>query len=398
MSDLLARLRALQGASPDERPAEEAVGPAWQVEAAALDAVVVGGREGVHLLRRAWQPPGTRHGVAPLGDGSIHPFLERWADRVGVPRVGGRQRVVYVDTETTGLAGGTGTYVFLAGVGVHDDEGFLVEQLLLPGPQYERAWLHALAERLAESTVLVTFNGASFDVPLLRTRFALHGVTDPTEGVVHVDLLPLARRWWGRSLVNCTLGTIEREVLGVQRSQLDVPGAEVPARYRAYLRTRDATLLEGVVTHNVDDIVALAALQRRLEASFDGSPGTLGKPRDAHEGFGVARWLEALGEVEEAARRHEAWMEEHDEAAFAIARIWRREGNVEAARGAWTRLAERGHAEAWVELAKLREHVDGDFEGALEATERAGQAGGGVRDDLARREARLKRRLARREG
>ena len=388
---------------------------------------------GVHLVRRARLGHGAVHGRSPLGGGGLHPWLGRWASRSAravssgpaSPLADDRPKVVYLDTETTGLAGGTGTYAFLVGVGTHDDDGFVVEQLFLPGPEHERVYLAALAERLGGATAVVSYNGASFDLPLVRTRFAMHGLPDPLDGVPHLDLLPLARRLWRRSLPDCTLGTVEREVLGARRSARDVPGAEVPARYLAFLRSRDARPLRGVLEHNQDDIVALAAMRSRIETLLapEASMSVTARPdsarsgsarsgsarpetarpdsarsettRDALEAHGLARWLEAIGEQEAALAGYLAVEERLADAAWDAARLLRRKRRFGEAAARWSRLAADGDARAWIELAKHREHRLGDVSGALDALEAARRCGGTRHDDLERRRARLLARGAR---
>mgnify|MGYP000302888790 CR=1 FL=1 len=414
MSDLLERLRALRGGDAPEVPASPPPdAPPAEVAAAALGGEVVEGASGPVVRRRVRRPLGERYGDATLGDGRLHPWLRRWASRGGggtppagdegsgatAASRGGAGRTVYFDTETTGLAGGVGTRAFLIGLGWHEGDAFVVEQLFLPGPAHEPAWLDLLAPHLEGAEAWVSYNGGSFDVPLVRTRFAVHGRSDPSVGRLHLDLLPLARRWWRASLAACTLGTVEREVLGAVRTDADVPGAEVPARYRRFVQGGDAVGLRGVMTHNELDVVALAAVHARLEASFAAGPSAPAAgerpPFDVAEALGVARWLEAIGEREEARAHYAAWAEASPEAAFDAGRLARRAGDRAAAVAAWTRAAEAGHAPAWVELAKVREHAERDPEGALAAVAAARAAGGDPRDDLDRREARLRAKRAR---
>jgi hypothetical protein len=408
VSDLLERLRALRGDAAPERPADPAADrpadPRYEGPAAQLASDVVESEEGVHLRRRARLAADARHGRAPLGGAGLHPWLDRWAARGLAPeataaertrhdRTGGDRRgaVVYLDAETTGLAGGTGTYAFLVGLGVHDADGFVVEQLFLPGPEHERAYLIALAERLAGVAAVVSYNGGSFDLPLVRTRFAMHGLPDPLAGARHLDLLPLARRLWRERLPDCTLGTIEREVLGARRSTRDVPGAEVPRRYLGFLRSRDARPLRGVLEHNVDDIVALTALRGRIEAMLRDDAEQV----EADERLALGRWLDRLGEPEAALARFVEVEAVLPEAAWEAARLLKRAGRHEEAAARWAVLAEGGDARAWIELAKHREHRRRDLDGALAAVEAARRTGGAAYDDLERRRARLLVRRAR---
>src|SRR5262245_15524624 len=152
------------------------------------------------------------------------------------------RRVVFFDIETTGLSGGAGTIAFLAGCGWFDDEGFRVRQFFLSGPAGERAMLQALGDVLSGASLLVTFNGRTFDVPFMEMRWAFHRAAPPTDAIPHVDMLPTARRLWRRREMasaldgGCNLTSLERAVLGVHRVG-DVPGFEIPARYFHFLRT-----------------------------------------------------------------------------------------------------------------------------------------------------------------
>lgn len=412
MSDLRARLRALRGeASPDElearieRPAPSPSardvppppgasrpepGPGFGGPAAQLGAEVIPASDGLHLRRAERWPVDARLGNAPLGGAGLDVRLGRWAARAAPTPLRREGSVVYLDTETTGLAGGTGTFVFLVGVGRHDADGFEVRQYLLPAPQYELGYLRAVHASLARASFLVSYNGASFDLPLLRTRFALHGMDDPTEGVPHLDLLPLARRLWRERLPDCRLGTVEREVLGAVRSERDVPGAEVPMRYLAFLRSGDAGGLRGVLEHNRTDIVALSALRGWIEARLE--PG---RTDDADEAYALARWLAALGEPDEALAHLATAEATHHEAAWEAARLLRKAGRLAEAAERWERLARRDDPRAWIALAKHHEHRRRDARAALAAAEAARLAGGDALDDLERRIERLRARLRR---
>lgn len=168
-------------------------------------------------------------------------------------------RLVFLDTETTGLAGREGVFAFLIGIGRVEGMKFAVRQYFLRDGGDEKAALAALAEELEKCEGLVTFNGKAFDVPLLETRYTLHGLSTPFEQVPHFDLLHPARRLWKLRLKNCQLTNLERHVLGIARAG-DVPGSEIPGIYFDYLRTGDARGLQPVFFHNALDIVSLAAL------------------------------------------------------------------------------------------------------------------------------------------
>jgi uncharacterized protein YprB with RNaseH-like and TPR domain len=172
--------------------------------------------------------------------------------------------LIFLDTETTGLAGGTGTHVFLVGIGRFHGDALHVRQYFMRHPGDERALLAALMMELLDSGVLVTYNGRAFDVPLLETRFRMHRRTFPRLDA-HVDLLSPARAIWKHRLPSCSLGSIERSVLGVAR-ELDAPGWMIPQLYFGYLRTREIETLEPVFEHNRHDIVSLARLTSLVHA------------------------------------------------------------------------------------------------------------------------------------
>lgn len=416
MSDLLSRLRALRGdpAQPEaaDPPPQAEADAGFEGPAAQLAATVATHETGVHLWRRA--APTWRHGDAPVGDAGLGRLLRRWAEaaharggRVAAgppaprPEGAGRavpdpthdsaprpERVLYLDTETTGLAGGTGTYAFLVGIGVHDADGFSVTQLFMPGPEHEPALLDAVEHVSHGVGAVVTYNGAGFDLPLLRNRFVLHGREDPFAHALQLDLLPLARRLWRERLVDCTLGTVEREILGARRDHRDVPGAEVPARYAAFLRSRDARPLRGVLRHNQDDVVALAAMRARLDDLLSSR-----HPAAPDEAYALGRLLARIGEQARALQQFRSVAAQRADAAWEASLLLRQAGRREAAREAWRALARRGHADAWVELAKDAEHRTHDLHGALAAVQAARACDGRCRDDLDKREARLRARL-----
>ena len=166
--------------------------------------------------------------------------------------------MVFWDTETTGL-GGPGTFVFLVGLGYLEDDAFVVRQHFIRSQDEEHAMLQAVADSLPQWPTMTTFNGVSFDLPLLRTRMKAHDIAMDVRDVLHCDLLYGARRLWQRRLPNCRLQTLEEHILDFKR-QGDVPSAEVPGMYFNYLENGDLSSLEGVFHHNVLDIISLAGL------------------------------------------------------------------------------------------------------------------------------------------
>ncbi|MDN5781222.1 MAG: ribonuclease H-like domain-containing protein, partial [Luteimonas sp.] len=178
--------------------------------------------------------------------------------------------LLFFDTETTGLAGGTGTRAFMVGAAdfhrhpQHGD-GLRVRQLLIATMAAESDMLRTFAGWLSPRTVLASYNGRCYDAPLLKTRYRLARLPDPLRELAHVDLLfPSRRRWRGR-WENCRLATVEREALGVARED-DLPGSQAPAAWLQYLRGGSSSLLKRVAAHNHQDVVTLALLMAKLVA------------------------------------------------------------------------------------------------------------------------------------
>ncbi len=182
-------------------------------------------------------------------------------------------RLLFFDTETTGLAGGTGTRAFMIGAADWHDGALRIRQLTMSTMAAEAAMLDVFRDWLAPDTMLVSYNGKSYDAPLLATRYRLARRTNPLAGLAHVDLLYPSRRRWRGVYENCRLATIERQVLQVVRED-DLPGSEAPAAWLSYLRGGSAHNLRRVLAHNHQDVVSLSRLLRRL--SGDGHPGDVG--------------------------------------------------------------------------------------------------------------------------
>lgn len=177
-----------------------------------------------------------------------------------------RHPLVFFDLETTGLSGGAGTYAFLVGCGGFDDDGgFTTRQFLLLRHLDERHLLRVLAAELGRAGALVTFNGKSFDAPLIETRYLFHRLGWTAGDLAHLDILHQARRFWGDTgpEASCALPSLEQAILGVRRAG-DVPGHEIPSRYFRFIRTGDPQPLAAVLEHNRLDLLSVAGLTARL--------------------------------------------------------------------------------------------------------------------------------------
>ena len=279
------------------------------------------------------------------------------------------QRAAFLDTETTGLAGGSGTAAFLIGLGFFDGDRFRVRQYFMRDYHEEAALLRALADELRRFDRLVTFNGKQFDVPLLEARFRLNRDRFPLAGVPHLDLLHPSRRLWKARLESCRLQSLEVSLLGLRRTG-DIPGEQIPQVYFDWVRRRDARLLARVFDHNRQDIVSLAALA--VQACRWVEEGQAEDPRDV---FSFARVLERARLFERSEAEY-GRVVERDSGALrgaALLRLaWaaRRRGAHARAVELWQQAGEAGEPEGWRALAVHHEHRARDLAQALAAVER----------------------------
>lgn len=279
------------------------------------------------------------------------------------------QDILFLDTETTGLAGGAGTVAFLVGLGYFTSGGFAVEQVLMRDYGQEDELLRAVAARAKRFPMLCTFNGRTFDAPLLASRFAINRIAASLPSL-HVDVLYPARRLWKLRLKSCTLGNLETQLLHVSRED-DLPGAEVPQTYFRYLRDGDFTPIERILSHNRQDIVSLAQLLCFLCAQVD-RPESIESGEDL---LSLARALEKRGETAKAIKCYRlcAKGETRAQAFHALALERRRTGDVSAAVRLYETMLRRGDdpVAACEALAKLYEHRLRDPARALSYTRQA---------------------------
>ena len=279
------------------------------------------------------------------------------------------RRVLYLDTETTGL-GGSGTVAFLVGLGYLTDNGFEVHQFLMQDYPEEPFLLKHVAAGLERFDVLCTFNGTTFDVPLLESRFLMNRMDRSCLDLPHLDLLHMCRRLWKLRLGSCSLGRLEEVILGKPRTG-DLPGSEVPQRYFDYLKTKQLSLLDDVLSHNAQDIASLCVLLSHM-ADLYLHPE---KIRFSEDAYSMGRALEKTDHPENARRcyRLAGRGRMGDAASAALAVSYRRSGDREEAAKVWREMIRegRGGAAPYVELAKYEEHFRRDIPAALKLTEQA---------------------------
>jgi uncharacterized protein YprB with RNaseH-like and TPR domain len=381
------------------------------------------------------------HGLLRIGDCACHvhhdapglPILAgaSWGDdpagEPGTLRTGAldalpaRGDILFLDLETTGLAGGAGTYAFLVGCGWFEPGGFRVRQYFMVGHALERALLAGVRERLESCGPLVTYNGKTFDLPVLENRFIFNRQRTPLGDRPHLDMLHPARRLWrgARPLVNvpgaqresCTLSALEHALLGVQRTG-DVPGFEIPTRYFAFLRSGDASPLEPVLEHNRLDLVSLAALTARAcRLLAEETPAVVG-PREC---LGIARLLgrvAAWDRAEVCYRRAidlaaRSWQAEDEEvrleALHALALRCRRTGRYLDAAAHWEAITRARRCppgvmrDALEALAIHHEHRSRNLEQARRFAEQTRRVAG-AHQNIDQRLARLDRKIIRGAG
>lgn len=270
------------------------------------------------------------------------------------------QTEVFLDIETTGLRAGAGTLVALVGLAWVEGREAVVRQYVLHDPAAEPAWLRRIDGWLRRSNRLITFNGKRFDQPMLLNRFLLHRLGDPFPAD-HLDLLHPARRIWGRRLRHTSLGALEDRVLGMPRAG-DVPGAEVPARFFAFVRGGDADYFAPVLDHNRQDLVSLILLAAHVGHLVTAQPGPGAAPSDL---LGLGGLCEATGRWEQAQRCYEgalagALPSERTEALFRLAGLLQRNGEAERAIALYEGIAAGSGRWAFpsaIEGAKLAEHT-----------------------------------------
>lgn len=314
-----------------------------------------------------------------------HPLPEglRAPDAAALRRIGlegdwpGIGQLLFLDCETTGLAGGAGTLAFMVGA-AHISGGQLVFRQFTLGDYGDEPFMLAkLSQLMKEHRLLITYNGKAFDMPLLRSRFVMARMRELWHEPAQLDLLLPARRLWKRRLGRVTLSALEEKVLGEPRTD-DLPGSEAPHRFFEYLKTGDGALLEPVARHNRQDVLSMPPLLLKLLEAY-GRPQAQGAAEDL---YSLGRTMERFGEREEAIRCYHlaalprpmvslAALRQRRtgrEALFALGLLYKRLGRYRQACAAFQRLAEGGGMgiRPLLELAKHWEHREKDYARALD--------------------------------
>ena len=284
--------------------------------------------------------------------------------------------LMFVDTETTGLSGGTGTLAFLVGLGYFTNNGFLLRQFILSDPAEEPSLLLEISKISNQFSGIITFNGKGFDIPLLRTRFILNRMPNPFESMAHFDLLFLSRKIWKNRLQNRALQDLEQEILDIPRTEDEVPGWMIPQIYFDYLRSGDPAPLKGVLYHNGMDILSLAALFLHLSTSFENIQYS--QQFNPIDFFSLGQLYYDLGFTEIAQNIFTEW-EQHDQLPphlklillRKLGDIFKIQKDFQKALLMWQKAVGFEDISSAIEIAKYFEHIERNYDSAQIWTETA---------------------------
>lgn len=269
---------------------------------------------------------------------------------------------VFVDTETSSLSIGAGSFVFLIGLCFFTPSGLRVEQIFLPDVSHEALFLNYFDNRLNGFTTIVTYNGKSFDIPILRSRFTINRIPYSFDDLVHLDLLHTARKIWKLRLESRKLGDIENHILGVKRTNEEIPGWLVPQMYFDYLESGNAELLEGVFYHNEMDIISLALLFGLINNFASDNFGHL-REENSLDILSIGEIIRRGKNFELAEKVFELGYEKdsHEnippELIRKYADVLKRNGNWERAIALWKIATNSGDYLSCIALAKYYEHT-----------------------------------------
>ncbi|WP_442604055.1 ribonuclease H-like domain-containing protein [Paenibacillus sp. KN14-4R] len=294
-----------------------------------LGAELVSNEWGSFILRRKVFSPSKFH-----GDYELRTIMECASALDAFQKEGkaieSHEQLLFFDTETTGLGVGAGNVPFLIGMGYYQGESIVMEQLFIRNASEERAMLQYFLERLTKCTHLVSYNGKSFDWPLVLNRLVLNRMVSDCPELHHIDLLHASRSVWKHTLPTCKLSTVEEDRLGVHRHD-DVPGSLAPVLYFQYLAEGNPTLLSGIFDHNELDVLSLASLAIHFAQLLEGKVLSSAVPTE--ERFRCALWLEKMGRVDLANERMDELFQEIVLSCTETNRIWRSDVPIQLA--AW---------------------------------------------------------------
>jgi uncharacterized protein YprB with RNaseH-like and TPR domain len=284
------------------------------------------------------------------------------------------RKTLFIDLETTGLAGGTGTFAFLVGLGHIELDHIVVRQYLLPDFQYEWLLLKYIENAFVGSEFVASFNGKSFDIPLLRNRFVLNRMDSVLDNLIHVDLLHPARRLWKKRLNSCDLVNLEYAILGEERIG-DIPGEMIPQIYFEYIRKKQVILMRDVLEHNYYDIAHLVILALHIGKIISNPLKFCQHEEDLYSLASYYYQHDHLSEalpVLQHLYENTKNLQLKKESMFALSMIHKKNGNIKQSGELFQALisTQQDHAEALEELAKYYEHKEKNYQTALEVIDR----------------------------
>ncbi|KZE80031.1 hypothetical protein AV654_13605 [Paenibacillus elgii] len=372
-----------QAAHGESKPESAVEVDEWSVVGAAMEHT----EWGDFIIRRRTYETGFRHGQYELSRLSscaeeLFALLEPTAGSATSNRSAApfHERLLFLDTETTGLGHGAGNVPFMVGVGFYQGNQYHIEQMLIRHPGEESAMLAYLEQKLAAHPVLISYNGKSFDWPIVKNRYIMNRMELAVEPAGHIDFLHPSRSLWKHTLPSCRLGKVEEERLGVRREE-DVPGSLAPTLYFQYLAQRDPSVLEGVFVHNELDVLSLAGLAVHFACLLNGSHDwSCARLFGLEECFRLGLWLDKIGRSDMADTVMNALSEELLAAAelaseepclLPLAQFYKRRGRYTQACSLWSRYitlkGDRATAslEPYIELSMYYEHKEKQWERAL---------------------------------
>jgi uncharacterized protein len=381
--DLKARLHRLsefRQEAGDAAPTVASLSPQSAAYEPPLEALVAGewvaSSGGRCFVSEHMYPLEHDHGGMRLGDWFSVPS-EAWAPFLVTENGQGLdpQQGVFVDIETTGLARGAGTYAFLIGLGFFANSHFRVRQYFMPDFGEEPTMLDLVAQDLARHKGLISFNGRTFDWPIIENRYVLARCAPPAVSLPHLDVLSLARRLWRRTLSSCALSALEASLLQMKRDQADVPGYLIPQIYLDYVRWGRTRPMVGVFYHNLTDILSLVALAIRSGQVI--CPALRREQDQFCDHIALGAIQESLGHSDEATQSYQLALRrasdsqypQREDAAIATKRLsllLKRLGRYEEAMVLWRTQMDGPEIYPYLELAKHLEHRLRDYEAARE--------------------------------
>jgi len=311
--------------------------------------------------------------------------------------------LVFIDTETSGLGGGTGTVAFMVGLGFFDDSGFVVNQYFLANPDHEFSLLTKTIAGISGHKIIVSYNGSSFDLPVLKSRFSLNRIDSPFKSTKHLDLLHLSRKLWKLRLGVCKLRDIESGILDFKRKEEEVPGWMVPQLYFDFLKNGDGRPMEGVFYHNCMDVLSLAAIFIHAADLF--SQPIEDMNLQPHDVISMAKVFEKIGMLDKSSFLYQYCIQEDIPRALIpsmmlnFGNLYKKIGQADRAIRLWELSFENGNIYAAIEIAKYYEHLLRRYDLALQWVKQANalcekhstesKRSDALKEDLCKRELRL---------